>query len=376
MTVGILKEPDNDQRVALLPSEMTWLMKAGVAVLVEKGAGLGAFTGDSAYEHVGASVAERSHIFEKSDILLTVNPPLSDNINLFREGQIIVTMLSPVENAEWLDRVREKDITLFALDLVPRSTRAQAMDVLSSMATVTGYKAVLEAAYRLPHFIPMFMTAAGTIKPARMLVLGAGVAGLQAIATGRKLGAIVEAFDVRPAVKEEVMSLGARFIEVEGAVDDKSAGGYAVQQTEEYRRKQHELISERAAASDIIITTAQIPGRKAPILITAETVENMKKGSVIIDIAASTGGNCELTQNGITIIHNGVTIVGNSAYPVDMPYDSSKMYGNNISAFLRLIINDQANVILNFDDEIVNGVCAIHRGGYVSSRCKQLLNIQ
>ena len=273
MTAGILREPDHDRRVALLPAEMAWLAKTGAEILVEKGAGEGTFTNDSEYSEAGALITGRTDIYKKCDLILTVNPPVADEIRLFRKGQVLVTILNPVENAVWLSQVRDAGVTVLGLDMVPRSTRAQAMDVLSSMATVSGYKAVLDSACRLPHFFPMFMSAAGTIRPAKLLVLGAGVAGLQAIAVAKKMGAVVEAFDVRPAVKEEVMSLGAKFVEVEGAVDDKTAGGYAVEQTEEFKRKQRELIRERAIASDVIISTAQIPGRKAPVLITRETVE-------------------------------------------------------------------------------------------------------
>ncbi len=376
MTVGILREPESDRRVALLPSETGWLIKAGVRLLVEKGAGDGTFTNDTDYIAAGAEIAGRKEVYNESDLLLTVNPPVNDNIALFREGQVLITVLNPVENAAWIALAKDAGITVLGMDIVPRSTRAQSMDVLSSMATVSGYKAVLDAAFRLHHFFPMFMTAAGTIKPARVLILGAGVAGLQAISTARKLGAIVEVFDVRPAVKEEVMSLGAKFIEVEGAIDDKAAGGYAVEQTEEFKKKQRELIRDRAIASDVIIATAQIPGRKAPVLITKETVESMKRGSVIIDLAASTGGNCEVTKNGKTITHNEVVIVGKSDYPADMSYDSSKLYGNNILSLLKLIVNKEGKLSLDFSDEIISGICAVHSREYISARLKQLLNIQ
>jgi len=376
MTIGILREPESDRRVALLPSETGWVIKSGVKLIVEKGAGEGTFTSDSDYINAGAEVAGRKDIYEKSDLVLTVNPPVNDDIAFFRKGQVLITVLNPVENADWIVRAKDAGITVLGMDIVPRSTRAQSMDVLSSMATVSGYKAVLDAAFRLGHFFPMFMTAAGTIKPAKVLILGAGVAGLQAISTARKLGAIVEVFDVRPAVKEEVMSLGAKFIEVEGAIDDKAAGGYAVEQTEDYKKKQRELIRERAIAADVIIATAQIPGRKAPVLITRETVESMRKGSVIIDLAASTGGNCEVTQNSKTITHNEVVIVGKSDYPADMSFDSSKLYGNNILSLLKLIVNKEGNLTLDFADEIISGICAVHSGEYVSARLKQLLNIQ
>jgi len=376
MTAGILREPGNERRVALLPAEITWLVGISASVMVEKGAGEGTFTHDTEYEKAGAIIATREEILSSGDILLTVTPPLNDGPDSFRKGQILVTILNPAENRDWLESVMKSGLTVAGLDLMPRTTRAQSMDVLSSLATVSGYKAVLDSACRLSHFFPMFMTAAGTIKPARVLVLGAGVAGLQAIATAKKLGAVVEAFDVRPAVKEEVMSLGARFIEVEGSIDDSKAGGYAVEQTEEYRRKQRELIRERAIAADIIITTAQIPGRRAPVLVTEATVESMKKGSVIIDLAASTGGNCELTRDGTTVNHNGVTIVGKSDYPSEMPFDSSKMYGNNLTAFLKLLVNAEGRTALNFEDDIIDAVCAVHEGAYHSKRVKQLLNIE
>jgi NAD(P) transhydrogenase subunit alpha len=376
MTIGILREPESDRRVALLPSETGWVIKSGARLLVEKGAGEGTFMSDSDYIAAGAEIAGRKEVYNASDLLLTVNPPVNDDIALFRKGQVLITILNPVENAYWIALAKDAGITVLGMDIVPRITRAQSMDVLSSMASVSGYKAVLDSACRLPHFFPMLMTAAGTIRPARVLILGAGVAGLQAIATARKLGAVVEAFDVRPAVREEVESLGAKFIEVEGAIDDKAAGGYAVEQTEEFKKKQRALIRERAIAADVIIATAQIPGRKAPVLITRETVESMKRGSVIIDLAASTGGNCEVTVNGTTVSHNEVVVVGKSDYPSNMPFDSSKMYGNNVLSLLKLIVNKEGNLSLDFSDEIITGICAVHSGEYLSARLKQLLNIQ
>jgi len=249
------------------------------------------------------------------------------------------------------------------------------MDILSSMATVAGYKAVLEAASRLPRFFPMFMSAAGTIKPARVLILGAGVAGLQAIAVARKLGAVVEVFDVRSAVREEVRSLGGKFIEVEGAKEDAAAGGYAVEQSEEFKQKQQELIQQRAIAADVVISTAQIPGKKAPVLILQETVHSMKPGSVIIDLAASSGGNCELTANGKNIVINGVNIIGKTDYPSDMSTDASKMFGSNVISLLKIMVDGEGNLILNMDDDIIKGTIAVHRKEYVGQRVKQLLNI-
>jgi NAD(P) transhydrogenase subunit alpha len=250
------------------------------------------------------------------------------------------------------------------------------MDILSSMATVSGYKAVLHAASLLPRFFPMFMSAAGTIKPSRVLILGAGVAGLQAIAIARKLGAVVEVFDVRSAVKEEVKSLGGKFVEVEGAREDSAAGGYAVEQPEEFKKKQQDLIQQRAIAADVVIATAQIPGKKAPVLLLKGTVNSMKPGSVIVDLAASTGGNCELTENGKTIVINGVKLIGKSDYPSDMPTDASKMFGCNINNLLKIMVDKQGNLALNMQDDIINGTTAVHSKEYISQRVKQMLNIK
>jgi NAD(P) transhydrogenase subunit alpha len=249
------------------------------------------------------------------------------------------------------------------------------MDVLSSMASVSGYRAVLDAARMLPKFFPMFMTAAGTIKPARLLVLGAGVAGLQAVATARKLGAIVEVFDVRSAVKEEVMSLGGKFIEVEGATEDKDAGRYAVEQTEDFKKRQAQMIQEHAIKADVIICTAQIPGRKAPVLIKEDSVARMKPGSVIVDLAASSGGNCEVTKNGEVSSYKGVVIVGESNYPSTMPSDSSKMYGTNLINFLKLLINEDGTLNLNFEDDIIKGTCLTYNGELLNERVKSILKI-
>lgn len=265
-----------------------------------------------------------------------------------------------------------KGITTFSMDMIPRTTRAQSMDVLSSQANIAGYKAVLLAATLYPRYFPMFMTAAGSIPPAKVLILGAGVAGLQTIATARRLGAVVEVFDTRPAVKEEVMSLGAKFIEVEGAADASQAGGYAVEQTEEYKKKQQQKIAEASTKADIIITTAQIPGKQAPLLVTEETLNTMKRGSVIIDLAAATGGNTAKTVNDQTIQYNGVTIVGNSNLASTMPGDASKLYGKNVLNFLQLIITKDGNIALNFEDDIVKGTCVTHNGE-VNERVKNVL---
>lgn len=377
MVTGILKETGEDNRVAMLPGEAASLKKqTGVEVLVENNAGEKAFAPDKDYSAAGAAAVSRKEVISKSDLLLMVNPPLSESVDSFRDGQVLCSVLNPVENREWIEKARLQGLTVLALDLVPRTTRAQAMDILSSMATVSGYKAVLDAASLLPRFFPMFMSASGTIKPARVLILGAGVAGLQAIAVARKLGAVVEVFDVRSAVKEEVKSLGGKFIEVEGAREDAAAGGYAVEQTEEFKKKQQQLIQSRAMQSDVIICTAQIPGKKAPVLVQSDTVKSMKPGSVIVDLAASTGGNCELSENGRNITVNGVSIIGKTDYPSMMPTDSSRMFGANILNLLKIMIGREGRLNLDLSDEIIRGTTAIHNREYVSDRVKQMLNIK
>jgi len=376
MTAGILRESGSEKRVALLPGETASVIKLGLKVLAEAGAGEGAFASDAEYRSAGATVVTRKEVITGSDLLFTVNPPVADEITLFREGQIIFTVLDPVVNRDWLEKARMGRLTVLALDLVPRITRAQSMDILSSMATVAGYRAVLEAASLLPRFFPMFMSAAGTIKPARVLILGAGVAGLQAIAVARKLGAVVEVFDVRSAVKDEVKSLGGKFIEVEGAKEDAAAGGYAVEQSDDFKRKQQDLIQQRAAAADVIIATAQIPGRRAPVLVLKETVARMKPGSVIVDLAASSGGNCELTENGRIVVVSGVTIAGRSDYPAAMSSDASRMFGNNLINLLKIMTDREGNVKPDPADEIVAGTTAVSGGEYRSPRVKQLLDIK
>lgn len=376
MNIGILKETGTENRVAMLPGEVAVLKKLGVDIKVENGAGAKAFVSDDEYIAAGASISARNDLIASSALLLSVNTIPGPDLDLLNEGQILCSLVNPAENSVWLEKARKSGVTVLALDLIPRTTRAQSMDVLSSMATVAGYKAVLAAASRLPKFFPMFMSAAGTIKPAKVLILGAGVAGLQAIAIARKLGAVVEVFDVRSAVKEEVKSLGGKFIQVEGATEDAAAGGYAVEQSEEFRRKQQDLIQKKAEAADVIIATAQIPGRKAPLLVVKETVMKMKPGSVIVDLAASSGGNCELTENGKAITVNGVTIIGKSDYPSDMPADSSRMFGSNIVNLLKILIDKSGNPVLDFNDEIIAGTAAVHNKEYISLRAKQILGIK
>ncbi len=373
MNIGVLHEAESENRVVVTPEIVKSLINLKTKVFVEKEAGIRATISDDQYVDAGASISSGKEILKNSDLILKINPLTKDEISGLKKGQVVVAAMDPFFNKNMVQTLAKQGITSFSMELVPRISRAQAMDVLSSMATVAGYKAVLDAAMHLPKFFPMFMSAAGTIKPAKVLILGAGVAGLQAIAIARKLGAVVEVFDVRAAVKEEVKSLGGKFIEVEGALEDKTAGGYAVEQTEEFKKKQATLIHDHALLSDVIICTAQIPGKKAPLLIRKETVNGMKSGSVIIDLAASTGGNCELTKDGETIKHNNISIIGNSDYPSDMPYDSSSMFGRNVLNFIKLMIDEEGNLNLNFEDEVVKNTCLTHDGEIVNERVKSAM---
>ncbi len=373
MILGLLKEYSPESRVALLPEAVQSLIEQKVEVLVEQHAGVSAFAPDALYAETGAKILPRSEIFKMADVVLQIQPPSSEDLNNLKQSQVWIGAFNPLWDTDLVKAFLKKGVTTFSLDSIPRTTRAQAMDILSSMATVAGYKAVLEAGLRLPTFFPMFMTAAGTIRPANVLILGAGVAGLQAVATARKLGAQVYVFDVRSAVKEEVQSLGGRFVEVEGAVEDKAAGGYAVEQTEEFKQKQQAAIDAQAIKSNVVICTAQIPGRKAPLLVSRETVEKMKPGSVIIDLAASTGGNCELTKNNEIIEHKGVTIIGESNYPAQMPIDASRMFGKNVLNFMKLIIGEEGSLNLNFEDDIVKGTCITHQGEVYNERVKSVI---
>jgi H+-translocating NAD(P) transhydrogenase subunit alpha len=369
MVVGILREPSFETRVSLLPEAVSQLTKKGISVIVESDAGIKASASNADYEKSGAKISAAQEVISSADIILTIHQP--DAQLQIPASKILIGVYQPLYNQQVMQQWAEKKLTVFSLDMLPRTTRAQSMDVLSSQANIAGYKAVLTGANLYPRYFPMFMTAAGSIAPAKVLILGAGVAGLQAIATARRLGAIVEVFDTRPAVKEEVMSLGAKFVEVEGAADASKAGGYAVEQTEEYRQKQQQLIAQSIAKADIVITTAQIPGKKAPILITEEMMNAMRNGSVVIDIAAATGGNTPFTKNNETVVRNGVTIVGNSNLPATMPSDASKLYGKNILNFLQLITNKEGQLNLNWDDDLVKGSCITHDGAVVHERVKQ-----
>lgn len=373
MILGLLKEYGSETRVALLPETVKAFTELNVEVLVEQGAGENAFAEDSEYVAVGAKIVSRAELFSKAEVLLQIQPPADGDTEKIKKEQVWISAFNPLWNTKLVKSFLEKGITSFSLDLIPRTTRAQAMDILSSMATVAGYQAVLEAASNLPTFFPMFMTAAGTIRPANVLILGAGVAGLQAIATSRKLGAQVQVFDVRSAVKEEVKSLGGKFVEVEGAMENKAAGGYAVEQTEEFKKKQQQAINDHAAKANVVICTAQIPGKKAPLLLPKEAVEAMNPGSVIIDLAASSGGNCELTKDNETVVHKGVTIIGQSNYPAKKPVDASRMFGKNVLNFMKLIIGKEGEINLNFEDDIVKGTCITNKGEIYNERVKSVI---
>jgi len=372
MTIGILKEPGNETRVSLLAEAAAALIKKGIQVMAEDGAGEKAFCSNKDYEKAGVQIKSRKEVMNSSGILLSIHNLPADELQQI-PFEVLIGVYQPLYNAEMMSRYATAGITIFSLDMLPRSTRAQTMDVLSSQANIAGYKAVLYAANLYSRYFPMFMTAAGSVKPAKVLILGAGVAGLQAIATARRLGAVVEVFDTRTAVKEEVMSLGAKFIEVEGAADASAAGGYAVEQTEEYKKRQQEKIAERIAAADIVITTAQIPGKKAPVLITEEMISNMRSGSVIMDLAAATGGNTPFTKDFETVMHHGVSIVGNGSLQSTMPSDASKLYGRNILNFLQLIIDKQNKLNLDWQDELIAGSCITHSGQLVNEKIKSIL---
>ena len=354
MIVAVLKEFSPETRVSLLAEGALQLIKKNIQVWVEAGAGLNAFCSDQDYVSAGAEIKSAQEIAAGADVVLSIHNP---TITL-RKGVILIGMFQARFEKERIKTWTDQGVVVYSMELLPRTTRAQSMDVLSSQANIAGYKAVLTAANAYGRYFPMFMTAAGSIAPAKVLILGAGVAGLQAIATSKRLGAVVEVFDTRPAVKEEVQSLGAKFIEVSGAADPSAAGGYAVEQTEEYKRNQQLKIEESIAKSDIVITTAQIPGRKAPILVSEEMLKTMKRGSVVIDLAASTGGNTPVTKDRETVLYHGVTIIGDSNLPATMPSDASKLYGKNILNFMQLLLDKDGNVIQEVKDDLVIGTRA------------------
>jgi len=363
MKIGVPKETAADERrVAVTPDVAGRLVKTGLSVLVERGAGEAASFGDAAYGAAGATLAATAgEAFGQSDVVLKVQLPSAQEARLCREGSALVALFQPSAEREVVTQLAARKVTVFSLALLPRITRAQPMDVLSSQATVAGYKAVLLAAAATGRFFPMLVTAAGTLPPARVLVLGAGVAGLQAIATARRLGAVVSAFDVRAAAKEQVESLGAKFLEMQLGEQAEAAGGYAKQLSEDTHRRELAFLAQQVKDADIVITTAAIPGKRAPILITAEAVRGMKPGAVIVDLAAETGGNCEVTEPGSEVRRNGVVILGPLNLPSTLPLHASQMYARNISSFLLHVARD-GNLVVDFDDEIIRDTCVTHAG--------------
>jgi NAD(P) transhydrogenase subunit alpha len=347
--------------VALTPDVAGRLVKGGFEVVIERGAGTAAFFPDDAYSAAGVKVSDRSSVLGQSDVVLQVQAPSPAELAQYREGATLVAFFQPASDPALVRQIAQRKLTSFSLVLLPRITRAQPMDVLSSQATVAGYKAVLLAASTTGRLLPMLVTAAGTLSAARVLVLGAGVAGLQAIATARRLGAIVSAFDVRPAVKEQVQSLGASFLEMAIEEHAETAGGYAKELSEETHRKELAFLAAAVKDADIVIATAAIPGKKAPVLITAAAVQGMKPGAVIVDLAAETGGNCELTEPGTEIVRNGVSILGPLNLASTLPLHASQMYAKNVSAFLGHIVQD-GKLRLDFEDQITRDTCVTHAG--------------
>ena len=353
MKIAVLKErEEGENRVALIPDSIKRLMHKGFTLLVEAGAGSIAGYSDQEYEQAGATLVSSSQeLAAQADCVVKVRPPSLEEAGLLRDSSVLIAILQPTLRHDLVRTLAAKQITAFGLDIIPRTTLAQSMDVLSSMSTIAGYKAVLMAADTINRFFPMLMTAAGTVAPAKVLVLGAGVAGLMACATAKRLGGVVEAFDVRPEVKEQVHSVGARFIEVPVTEDGSGGGGYAKEMSEEYRQKQAELISRHIAKADVVIPTALLPGCKAPILISEEQVAAMRPGSVIVDLAAEMGGNCALTQPGQTIVAHGVTIIGHPNLPSTMAFHASQMFSRNVEKFL-LHLCDEKGFKMDMNDEI------------------------
>ena len=370
LNIVVLRERQaGEARVALMPESVKKLVALKASVLVESGAGSGAARSDESYTEAGAAVSsDRTALLQAADVLVCVNRPDPEDFSGLKEGAVVIGFLRPLDEPAALAPALAQGLTTFAMELVPRITRAQAMDALSSMATVSGYKAVIVGAERLPRMFPMLMTAAGTVPPAKVLVLGAGVAGLQAIATARRLGAVVEAYDVRAAAGEQVRSLGANFLEVDlGGLKTEDAGGYAVELSEEALERGRQLIAEHAKTSDVIITTAQVPGRRAPLLVTEAAVKGMKAGSVIIDLAGATGGNCALSKPDEAIEINGVLIIAPLNLPATVPVHASQLYSRNITAFLSLLIKEgELNIDLN--DDVVGPSCVTHQGQVLNQR--------
>ena len=383
MIIGVPKESyPGERRVALVPAVIPNLVKAGFEIAIEKGAGVEAGYPDALYVEKGAKILpDRAAIFAAADIVVQVLCYGSNDITgkedlaLMRRGQVLIGFLRPLGSAEAVQQIARTGVTSFAVELMPRSTRAQSMDVLSSMGTICGYKAVLIAADTLPRIFPMMTTAAGTITPARVFVIGAGVAGLQAIATARRLGAVVSAYDLRPASKEQVQSLGGRFVELPiEAKDAQDARGYGTAQDESFYAKQRELLARVVAESDVVITTAVVPGKKAPVLVTAGMVKTMAPGSVIFDLAGERGGNCELTQSGKTVVEHGVTIIGRINIATEVPYHASQMYARNITAFLLHLAKD-GKLQISLEDEITRETLLTREGEVVNQRVREFFSL-
>src|SRR5687767_13285658 len=375
MNIVVLRETGaGEARVALMPESVKKLVALKTAVFVESGAGLAAARTDDDFSEAGAQISpDRTSLIESADVLVTVNRPDPSVFSQLKPGAVVLGFLRPLDEPKALAPAIPARLTTFAMELVPRITRAQSMDALSSMATVAGYKAAIIGASHIPRMFPLLMTAAGTVPPARVLVLGAGVAGLQAIATARRLGAVVEAYDVRAAAGEQVRSLGAKFLEVDlGGIKTEDAGGYAVELSDEAMDRGRDLIAEHAKAADVVITTAQVPGRRAPLLVTEAAVNGMKRGSIVIDLAASTGGNCAVSKPDETVERDGVTIVAPTNLAATVPVHASQLYSRNVTAFLSLIIKD-GEVKLDMTDDVVGPSCVTHGGQWVNSRVAALV---
>lgn len=372
MKVGVPRErADGERRVALVPESVKKLVASGVAVVVERAAGEGSFASDEQYEQAGATIGDAGEALA-ADIVVKVAKPTAEEIATLRQGATLITTLQPLSNHDLVRALVAAKVTAISMDAIPRVTRAQSMDSLSSQSNIAGYKAVLNAAAALPKFFPMLTTAAGTVTPARVFVIGAGVAGLQAIATARRLGAVVEAFDTRPVVKEQVQSLGAKFIEIDLGQSGEGSGGYARELTPEEQGKQRELMAERVIAADVVITTALVPGRKAPVLITADVVRKMRPGSVIVDLAAEMGGNAELTKPGEVIEENGVRIDGTLNLPSTVPAHASQLYSRNVASLLGLVLKE-GKLDLDMNDEITKGAVITHAGEIVHGPTKSAM---
>ncbi len=369
MKLSVPKESSaGESRVATVPEVVKKLSSSGVDVVVESGAGAASHVPDSAYEEAGASTGDGF----SGEVVAKVAPPSTAEIARLGKGSVLIGFLQPLTAGDTARALADAGVTSFAMEAIPRITRAQSMDALSSQATVGGYRAALITAEKLPRFLPMLTTAAGTIRPAKVLVLGAGVAGLQAIATSRRLGAVVSAFDVRSAVEEQIQSLGAKFVKLDiGLEDAEDAGGYARALTDEEQQRQREALADVIAQMDGVISTAAVPGRKAPLLIIEDAVKRMKPGSVIVDLAAETGGNCELTKAGETIIEHGVTIIGAVNLPAAMPDHASQLYAKNVQNLVELMTDDEGALTLDFDDEIIKGACITHEGQIVHEGAKK-----